>query len=234
MDKKKILITIGGIVVLALVAAAFILETDDQKTLNVSEEDGITKLNQDQLQQIIDKNQAGVLSDTEKRNIRFIIEEEKMARDLYFEFSKKYDKQIFENIYKAEQTHMKSMQKLVNKYGMEDPTAKTDVGEFQNRQIQKMYDELLEQGNKSLVEALKVGAEVEDRDIDDIQDNMTNTSKADILFVYENLKRASKNHLRAFMKNIEKENGEYSPKYLEQAEFNSIVGSGIERGRWWE
>lgn len=234
MGKKKILITIGGIVVLALVATTFILETDDQKTLNVSEEDGITKLNQDQLQQIMDKSQAGVLSDTEKRNIRFIIEEEKMARDLYFEFSKKYDKQIFENIYKAEQTHMKSMQKLVNKYGMEDPTAKTDVGEFQNRQIQKMYDELLEQGNKSLVEALKVGAEVEERDIDDIQDNMTNTSKADMLFVYENLKRASKNHLRAFMKNIEKENGEYSPKYLEQAEFNSIVGSGIERGRWWE
>lgn len=234
MDKKnKFIIAIAIFVVLAITVVAYLIETNDQKVLNV-EESGVTSLNQEQLKKIVENNNIGVLSDTERRNIMFILEEEKMARDLYFEFSKKYENKVFNNMYQGEQSHMKAMQKLVSRYNLEDPTAKRDVGEFHNRQIQKMHGELLEQGNKNFVEALKVGAEVEERDIDDIQDNIKNTSKADILFVYENLKRSSKNHLRAFIKKLNQEGEEYKPKYLEQAEFNSITSSGFESGKWWE
>ena len=41
--------------------------------------------------------------------------------------------------------------------------------------------------------------------------------------VYNNLQKGSRNHLRAFIDQIERNGGAYSPQYISQEEFNAII-----------
>jgi hypothetical protein len=89
---------------------------------------------------------------------------------------------------------------------------------------------LIAQGSQSVAEALKVGAAIEEIDILDLETRLVRTEKADIRWVYDNLKIGSYNHLRAFTRNMEQT---YTPQYLSLAAYNAIVGtqSGNGRGR---
>ena len=66
-----------------------------------------------------------------------------------------------------------------------------------------LYEELVARGRKSLVDALTVGATIEDLDIHDLEGNIADTEKPDLLQVYGNLLRGSANHLRAFVRLLE-------------------------------
>ena len=53
------------------------------------------------------------------------------------------------------------------------------------------------------MDALIVGATVEDLDIKDLIDLLNKTDNPDIILVYNNLNKGSRNHLRAFIAQIE-------------------------------
>jgi hypothetical protein len=76
-------------------------------------------------------------------------------------------------------------------------------------------------------------------DINDLNALIKQTDKEDIIAVYTNLNKWSRNHLRAYVKNISKNGGTYQPKYISLLEYNDIVSSQQERwnnsmgnGRW--
>ena len=102
-------------------------------------------------------------------------------------------------------------------------------GVFSNPELQALFDKLVAQGKTSEVEALKVGAFIEELDIADLQ--ARKTTKADINLVYQNLERGSRNHLRSFMNNLRNRGATYTPSQLPATEFNQIASGGIERGQ---
>lgn len=55
--------------------------------------------------------------------------------------------------------------------------------------------------------------------------------QSDIITTYNNLNKGSRNHLRAYIRLVENNNGSYSPRYISQAEFDNIISSAQERGR---
>jgi hypothetical protein len=136
---------------------------------------------------------------------------------------------IFNNISNSEQTHTDSINFLIVRYGLNDPFV-NEIGKFTNEELQALYDSLVEKGNNSLEDALIVGATVEEVDIIDLKEAISNTDKADIKTVYENLMKGSRNHLRSFVSNMKSRGYSYSPQYLSQEEFDQIVNSQIERG----
>lgn len=76
-----------------------------------------------------------------------------------------------------------------------------------------------------------MGAAIEELDIVDITaEEAKIENNDDIALVYANLKKGSRNHLRAFYRNIIRAGGSYTPQYLTQAEFDVIVNSDFERG----
>ena len=86
-------------------------------------------------------------------------------------------------------------------------------------------------GSKSLADALRVGATIEEIDILDLEERIAQTDEADIKLVYENLAKCSRNHLRAFTSNLEKQTGEtYQPQYLDPAAYKTIVNAPRETG----
>ena len=164
------------------------------------------------------------LSQAEINDLKFLREEEKLARDVYLYSYDKYQLMIFDNISQSEQRHMNSVLNLLNKYGIPDP-ASTEIGVFNNPDLQKLYNILTKQADISSVEALKAGATIEDLDINDIDDFTANTTKPDLLNVYGNLNCGSKNHIRAFTRWLENEEVTYTPQYLSIEEYNVILSS---------
>jgi hypothetical protein len=144
------------------------------------------------------------LTDTEKSWLIYMREEEKLARDVYQAFYAKYESRIFKNIATSEQQHMDAIKTLLNRYGIPDPAEGKNAGEFTNPDLQALYDELIDQGSVSLNEALKVGVEIEEQDINDLKEAITDTTHPDIKKVYSNLLRGSLNHLKAFTSNLVK------------------------------
>ncbi|VGO22611.1 DUF2202 domain-containing protein [Pontiella sulfatireligans] len=165
-----------------------------------------------------------VLTDEEAADLLFMREEEKLARDVYITFYDKWHNQVFDNISQSEQKHTDAVLDLILKYGLDDP-ALPEVGEFANAYLQDLYDELIAIGMASQLDALYVGALIEEVDIEDIVLSMERTDKADILNVYGDLLAGSESHLNAFVKNIEAIiDGTYEAQYITQEEVDAILG----------
>ncbi|NOY22942.1 MAG: DUF2202 domain-containing protein [Acidobacteria bacterium] len=170
------------------------------------------------------------LDDTEISGLLHMREEEKLARDVYITLFEKWNINIFQNISQAEQSHMDAIKALLDKYSLEDPAANTTVGVFQSQQFTDLYNSLVEKGSTSLQDALVVGATIEDLDINDLQVDLAAADNEDIRMVYQNLMKGSRNHLRAFIRTLTNNGGTYTPQYISQELFDSIISSPMERG----
>lgn len=167
------------------------------------------------------------LSDQEKATLQFMREEEKLARDVYQYFHEKYGLNIFGNIASSEQTHMDAVLTIMVKYGVAD-LASNQKGVFINTTIQKLYNDLITQGETSLGEALKVGATIEDLDIKDLNEGLAATTNADITNLYEKLKCGSRNHMRAFTSQLGFQQISYSPQFISRELYNEIISGNHE------
>lgn len=167
---------------------------------------------------------ADSLSDQEKSDLIFMREEEKVARDFYISMYEKYKQRSFDNISKSEQFHMDAMKLLLDRYKLEDPVGTNANGVFKDKKLQDLYDSLIKDGNISLENALKLGAKVEEVDINDLKKSISNTKAEDIKIIYDYLLSASENHLRAFTNNLSRFfNATYTPQVLSKEDFDLIV-----------
>ncbi|MDB2426242.1 DUF2202 domain-containing protein [bacterium] len=162
--------------------------------------------------------------------LQFIREEEKLARDVYIALFNIWKLPVFDNIAASEQVHTDRIKFLLDKYSIEDPAATTEIGEFKNTTIQKYYDDLVDRGSKSALEALHVGGYIEELDIGDLRHEIELANSQDVINVYTNLVNGSYNHLRSFVGQIEKQGVTYKAQLLEQSDVDSIVASGGSNG----
>ncbi len=153
-----------------------------------------------------------------------------MAHDVYTKLGEKWGQRIFSNIADSEQTHTESIKTLLDKYEISDPVKSDEIGDFTSVKMKKLYTDLLTQGEKSLEDALKVGATIEDLDIKDLQDLLDTNDNEDIKVVYENLMRGSRNHLRAYIRQLERNGASYSVKYISQEDYQEIISGEQEKG----
>lgn len=171
---------------------------------------------------------VGDLSDDEREALLYMIEEEKLARDVYTLLADTWGTRVFSNIADAEQTHTDAVAALLTRYGVPLPTTNDLPGVFTDPDLQLLYDQLVAQGTTSLVDALTVGATIEEVDIADLRARAGDDP--DIQMVFDNLERGSRNHLRAFVGQLADRGASYTPVHISQADFDTIVSSGTERG----
>ncbi len=138
------------------------------------------------------------LTATEKTYLKYLVEEEKLARDVYAYLAANVTSQKFSNIVKSEQTHMDQVASLLKTYKVWNPTLVRKAGVFYDKELQALYNELIAQGSVSVAAAFEVGVAIEELDIADIAEMMRTPSPADIALVYSQLLKGSQNHLAAF------------------------------------
>jgi len=161
------------------------------------------------------------LSSVETASLVYMVNEEKLAHDLYVALGDAWDLKVFDNISAAEQQHMDSVRSLLDAYGADDPTVGLAAGEFSDPGLQDLYDTLLADGLESSTQALAVGALVEETDINDLRDRATTTEAIDTVF--SSLESGSENHLRAFVKNLDRAGVDYEAQILSDSEVSSIT-----------
>lgn len=166
-----------------------------------------------------------VSEDTSAPDMTYLTEEEKVARDVYEAFAKKYKQRVFENIARSEQHHLEKMSDLLTTCDKDIPRAvrKDKPGRFDTPELQELYQSLVTRGEQSLEEALLVGALIEETDILDLRAAAAQASCAGAATLYARLEKASYNHLRAFVRNLDKLGVSYEPVLLTQKDYDGIL-----------
>lgn len=139
---------------------------------------------------------TSTVSSTEKQLV-YLIEEEKLAHDVYSAMFDLWGSQVFGNILKSETNHQGQVLALLEARNIADPRA-SEAGVFQNTELQALYDQLIAKGEKSAADAYEVGIAIEELDIEDITVMLSSAKDADVIATLENLRKGSENHLRAF------------------------------------
>ncbi|TWU34107.1 hypothetical protein Q31b_55780 [Novipirellula aureliae] len=173
---------------------------------------------------------AQPLSQAEQDLLIGMLAEEKLAHDVYVSLAETTSQPIFTNISNAESRHQNALRQVAIRYAINVPSNNEQVGVFQDPKFQTLFDNLVEQGRQSALEAAKVGAKIEEMDIADLQEAIDASTHENVQFVYRNLERASRNHLRAFANSIKMLGGTYTSEYLSQDEFDRIADSTMETG----
>ena len=151
----------------------------------------------------------------------FLREEERLAGDVYDALGDLWGVQIFDNIGESEDRHTDAVLQLLETYGIDDPAADLPAGQYDDPVLQALYDDLIAQGTVSLVDALHVGATIEDLDIVDLRERASGID--DIDAVLASLEQGSMNHLAAFVGQLERRGEGYVAQYLTQEEVDAIV-----------
>ena len=190
-----------------------------------------------------------VLDYNEQTHLIFMREEEKLARDVYIKLSAMYpDHPIFGKIDDSEHRHTEAVRAMIEKYGLVDPSTNDNVGVFTGEDygwyFTEKFSELIERASISELEALYVGAFIEELDMMDINqcpkvivetDNEINdvsecgnvyTDNADVANLYASLLDGSDSHLEAYVRNIESYigKGNYQAQVLPQAQVDELLG----------
>jgi hypothetical protein len=163
------------------------------------------------------------LDAAEVATLKYMREEEKLARDVYLTFYGIYGETVFRNIMESEQKHFDTMGKMIAKYGVDDPATPDVAGTFTNPDLQALYNQLTARGAEGLKAALRVGGLIEETDMDDLAAAIDESDQRDLDRAYTNLRDGSKNHLSAFVANLEATGEEYEAQYLSQNEVEDIL-----------
>lgn len=166
---------------------------------------------------------TGTLTEAEVTSLMEMREEEKFAREVYLAMNAKYNYRTFANISKSENAHTSAVLYLIKGFGLTDPSP-VAATEFSNPLFTDLYAQLTAKGSVSLIEALKVGAFIEEYDIADLQRHLAETENATVAKVYGNLLRGSKFHLKAFTNALKVQGATYTPTVLTVEEYNEILG----------
>lgn len=170
------------------------------------------------------------VSAVEVEGLLFTLEEEKLARDVYASLGATWKVRIFANISRAEQAHMDAVKLMLDRYQISAPAAALPAGTFDDAGLQQLYVDLVAKGSLSIVDALEVGATIEDLDLRDVTALIASSDNIDLDTLYQNLAKGSRNHLRSFVDQLALLSVTYLPLYLDQAAFDAIIAAEMERG----
>ena len=172
--------------------------------------------------------QPVALSEAARQALLDLRREEKLAHDVYVTLAGVCNLPPLRRIPQAELRHAQAIRFLMDRYEVADPLTSLPTGKFDDPATQKMFDDYVSRGEASAVAALRVAAEIEERDIADLKAFGTNFATRDdqMRFVIDNLSSASRNHLRAFVRNLEARGVEYAPVCLDAKAFKQIMQDG--------
>jgi hypothetical protein len=157
-------------------------------------------------------------------------QEEKLARDVYSTLNKRWPTNVFKNITASEQRHMDAIGRIIVAQELDDPAADNTVGVYTDPAFDELYKSLTEKGGVSYVDALQVGAYIEELDILDLGDALEDVENLSVTRVFENLLWGSHNHLRAFVGQLAGEGVIYTPQLMTQDLYEAIISGSVERG----
>ncbi len=148
---------------------------------------------------IIQKRSNQDLNTQQIQALSFIVQEEKLARDVYGVMYATRWINKFDNILNAEENHQTLVANILTAYGIINPNDGKSAWQFEDKELQTLYTNLIDQWKQSSNAAIQAGITIEQKDIADIQDMMWLFEwYDDIQNVLQKLLDGSQRHLAAF------------------------------------
>ncbi len=142
---------------------------------------------------------AVTYSQTDLAALAYMIEEEKLAGDIYDVFYEQTGLRVFDRIGNAEDQHLATLMTQAESAGLDlEGILSLPDGQYSNPELQALYDTLLASGSVSATAALEVGVAIERTDIADLQLAIVDLVGTPLGTSYANLLSGSYNHLAAF------------------------------------
>lgn len=196
VSPKTLALTIVGAVVLLSIGGYFMLKNSSDKNNSPA-----ATSTTDVSQATETKAEPTVAGKSISEQLLYLIEEEKLAHDVYTVMYQKYGANVFGNILQSESTHQGRVLTLLEARSIADPRS-SEVGVFKNQELQALYNQLIEQGSRNATEAYKAGVAIEEKDIADISTQLSTAKDDDVIAALESLRSGSENHLRAFNRQL--------------------------------
>lgn len=168
-------------------------------------------------------NSQITISAEESKQVIQILEQRKMARDLYYKLYKTWHSDTFKRLSDSEQIYLNSLKKLTTKLNIIDPTIDDTKGVFSSDYITKLYIDFSKIGLSSDYEAFRIAATVQDLMINDINQLLNSSSDKSIIDAMNNTKQGSISHLRACNREIKKFGMTYQAQFLSTEELRAIL-----------
>ncbi len=229
MKTKKLFTTL---LFSTLFFAFFACSNDDNSDANYSE---LLKVTNEGVSTFALENVWPVLEATESLTadeIEFLYavrEDEKLSRDLNSAFSSLYPtSRQFANLAVAETNHITTIERLLTYYEIEFPPL-TKAGIFNDETRQAEYNKLLSQG-KTLVDAYKVIALLEEENIVAYQNVLPSITNQNIKLIMSNMLKSSTNHFKAVINQITILGEVYKPSLLDEKAYQEIIDSAFHHG----
>jgi len=168
------------------------------------------------------------VNDTERADVIYLQEEEKLVHDLNAAFAAQHpDIPLFQNIANASKVYMTADNVILQRYNIPNPE-KEAAGAFGNHKFQQMYNAGVNNGSMSAMGALSSSALLEDMHIADLEAAIGRTDNTDIIFVYRQELTASRNNLRALSQWIAAYGGTYTPTFISQSYYTNLISTPAE------
>ena len=224
---------------------------DSDQVSSIETTDAYSQSSSDDTHDDIIETDSEGLDLVEASHLTFMREEEKLARDVYLTLADLYPNQpVFKQIAtRSEQTHTDTMRDRLDQFKLPDPNPETNnlpssIGVFTGEEwgwyFTEKFSLLTTKGKVSELDALYVGALIEELDMYDIAIcpkvmidrgfaspcGLEYTDETALQTAYSALISGSESHLRAFVEQIETfiGAGNYKAQYLTQEEVDEILG----------
>ena len=201
--KKSTTITViaAAAVVAAITATGIGIATSTQKAIDTSATSVAQASARPSVTSTAVPTSAPVTAGALEANLTYLIEEEKLAHDVYTVLGEMWGSKTMSNIVNSENSHESQVAAVLAAYGFVDPRS-SEVGVFENPELQALFDTLIAQGSTSQTAAMEVGVIIEETDIADLDEMMAVTTEADALAMMASLLAGSENHLAAFLRQL--------------------------------
>lgn len=165
------------------------------------------------------------VSARERADLLHMIQEEKLARDVYRVLAQTWSVPVHANIAQSEQEHMDLVAAMLLRYGIPNPLPNDRVGSYADPLFTQLFVMLTDFGRLSPLHAEITGALIEEIDILDLDVVLIGSDNRDLDTVWQNLLRGSRNHLRSFAGLIENRGIAYPGIFLPNPRVVAILST---------
>jgi len=168
---------------------------------------------------ILLSSQSSGVKEILDKQLWYQCEVEKVAMDFYDAMYEKWDAIIFRNLSRSEKQHMECIQLLSKEVGNTELIDLQSVGSFKHHDLQNLYQKVMALGEESLNHAMIASANLEEKNIKDVEALTTMSDDEDFQFALNNLLESSKCHLNVMVCQLKNQGIGYKPVLLTLNEY---------------
>ena len=147
---------------------------------------------------VSDNGDSQTLGDFQKDGLVYLLETEKMHRDVYNWINTQFPSAIYAELAEGDEEFVKQLTEEVGKYGITNPTLNKIPGEFEDVGVQNQYNEFVRLTNGDLQAMLENARAMEERMISAVQEQQLNLCGNDCLRqIYGNLIQQTTSQLKS-------------------------------------